>query len=143
MNVRHLLTAMILSSLLMGCQIEVAPLDAGSSSSETGQTDSNTNTGTNNGNNGGAQPVAQTVTLYWSAPSQRLNGDYLSDTDIGGYEIRYKQATEASYQNILIDDASIDQYSIIDLPNADTYTFEVAVFDSDGVYSEFVVALAN
>ena len=159
MNAFRLLAAAFLAATLMGCQVEIVPLEdttanqQGStvqSDSDTGTdngsdtgTDDDSDTGTDDGSNGGSDTNTSTVTLYWSAPLERVNGETMTNSDIGGYEIRYKSDADSSYTNIVLNEATTDQYSITDLENAESYTFEVAVFDADGIYSEFVVAMAN
>jgi hypothetical protein len=79
------------------------------------------------------------VMLYWSAPMERANGAPLSLDEIGGYEIRYREINDSAFENIIISDAAIEQYFIDDLP-AGEYEFQVATFDSNGIYSDFVTA---
>lgn len=82
-------------------------------------------------------PVDGPVQLYWSIPNTRENGDFLDVTEIGGYELRYKIKGELSYTNILIKDGFTDAY-YFDYLKGD-YQFELATFDRNGLYSEFVV----
>lgn len=110
--------------------MELRPLDGSGSTSQ--------GSGSNSGGSGPGD-----ITLYWSAPVERVNGESMSMTDVGGYEIRYRKSNDSSYRSIIITDNSIDQYFIPDLNNAADYTFEVAVFDSNGIYSDFVVAMDN
>lgn len=144
MKAIQFLALIIFSSVLMGCQIEVAPLDETQVSGQSSAV--NSQGSTDNGNVSGApventsNSAASSVTLYWSAPVERVNGDAMTFNDIGGYEIRYKKSSDDSYTNIVISDASVEQYLIEDLHNADDYVFEVAVFDNDGIYSDFVTA---
>ncbi len=108
---------------LYGCQVE----QAGFGSS----------TGSNGGSNDGS---TRSLTLYWSAPVERLNGEPMDFTEVGGYEIRYRSMNSGEYTNIVIDNAAVEQYSFDNLSNVDDLVFEVAVFDANGIYSEFVVA---
>jgi len=148
MKTIQLLTLVIFTSALMGCQLEVSPIDAGTDTGTTEITDnetsndqgSNQDTSTDTGND---IPKTSDVTLYWSAPLERVNGNVMTSTDIGGYEIRYKKDSDTTYQQVVINDAATDQHSFSSLASADSYTFEVAVFDADGIYSDFVVAIAN
>lgn len=137
------LAVILLSSILVGCQIEVTPLNTEQfqdiKSEQEGDSGDDTGTGTGTG----TDATASTVTLYWSTPLERLNGDALTYSDIGGYEIRYKTPAEDTYSSVVIDDPYADQYSLVDLANAGDYVIEVAVFDTQGIYSDFVVATAN
>jgi hypothetical protein len=56
--------------------------------------------------------VDGSVSLYWDVPNQRENGEYLDITEIGGYEVRYKLKGD--------------------------YEFQIATFDTNGLYSGFV-----
>lgn len=150
MRIIKLLTLISVVTLLVGCNVEVNsfPSDGSVDSDPITQSAGDTNTGTGTGTGTGTDidiedQETATVTLYWSAPQERINGDLMAETDIGGYEIRYRNSSNADYTTLLINDSSIDQHSIPDLNNADDYSFEVAVFDTDGIYSDFVVAMAN
>ena len=80
------------------------------------------------------------VTLYWNPPAARENGDLLATSEIGGYEIRYRpEGSTDDYSTVTIDDGNVDQYLFQGLDDT-TYRFEIAAFDQDGLYSEFVAA---
>ncbi len=79
------------------------------------------------------------VTIYWEKPLLRANGEPLNYSDIGGYEVRYKSKDDANYQYIRVTDSSVTQFSIQNVNLAKT-TFEVAAFDTEGIYSNFVRA---
>lgn len=76
------------------------------------------------------------VQIFWTAPAERENGDFLDITEVGGYEIRYKLKTDTSYQYIDINDPYVDAY-YFDYLQGD-YEFEIATFDNEGLYSNFV-----
>jgi hypothetical protein len=81
---------------------------------------------------------AQTATakLSWDVPTLRENGDELLSTEIGGYEIVYKKTSESVYKTIIINSNTVSTHEINGLPPAE-YEFRAAVFDSDGLYSDF------
>jgi hypothetical protein len=124
-----LVVATLLALLsLAGCNLEVenSPFDStGSKESSSTSTDSGT--------------ALRSVSLYWSAPIQRVNGENIAFEELGGYEIRYRKGPDESYTRIVIDDPLVEQYHIDDLPG-DDYQFEVAAFDTTGLYSNFVTA---
>lgn len=122
---------------LYGCQIESADFGAPDTTTNNGNSNSG-NAGSGNGS--GDDSVARALTLYWSAPVERLNGEPMDFTDIGGYEIRYRAMNSGDYTNIVIDNPAVEQYSFDALTNVNDLVFEVAVFDANGIYSEFVVA---
>lgn len=76
------------------------------------------------------------VQLFWSVPTSRENGDYLDITEIGGYEVRYKLKSDTTYTSVFINDGFADAY-YFDYLNGD-YQFEIATFDREGLYSEFI-----
>jgi len=80
--------------------------------------------------------VNGSVQLYWTVPTQRENGDYLDITEIGGYELRYKQKSENTFKTIHIADAFTDAY-YFDYLKGD-YEFQIATFDTEGRYSNFI-----
>ena len=85
------------------------------------------------------EPETRSVTLYWSAPLERVNGETLNVTDIAGYEIRYRQVGATEYTRVVVNGHEVNNYYIDDLSSAD-YVFELAVFDTSGLYSDYVVA---
>ena len=126
----RLITAFLAIAALTGCQVEVDGSKFGSAAAtqspkESSEVQSN---------------VTGSVSLYWSAPIQRINGEDISFEELGGYEIRYSKDAGESYTRIVIDDPLIEQYHIDDL-QGDDYQFEVAVFDASGLYSDFVTAV--
>lgn len=80
--------------------------------------------------------VEGAIRLYWSVPNQRENGEYLDVTEIGGYELRYKLKSENTYKTIHISDGFIDTY-YFDYLKGD-YEFQIATFDTNGLYSGFI-----
>lgn len=151
MKTQLTLLATVFTLALSGCQVEgLTTQGDASSDAEATATNQNSNTTPSSEPTVPSNPTTPSapvdtasVTLYWSAPIERVNGDSMGMLDVGGYEIRYKQESDSSYINIVIDDKYTDQYTFLDVIDADSYQFEVAVFDSDGIYSDFVVAMAN
>lgn len=74
-------------------------------------------------------------TLEWTPPNARENGQYLELSEIGGYEIRYRRANESQHQTVTIEPGAT-RHTFTDLQG--DYEFEVAAFDTDGLYSNFV-----
>lgn len=79
--------------------------------------------------------ISGNVNLKWLPPSQRENGATLTTAEIGGYEIRYRSITENTYKYLSITGTQT-QTSLNNL--AGDYVFEIAVFDTNGLYSNFV-----
>lgn len=80
--------------------------------------------------------MAGPVVIYWLPPTHRENGDYLDITEIGGYELRYKLKAESRYTHVHLLGGYTDSH-YFDYLEGD-YEFELATFDTDGLYSEFV-----
>ena len=57
--------------------------------------------------------------------------------ELGGYEVRYRLATESEYTYVSIEDAWRNEYYIPWLEEGN-YVFEVAAFDKNGLYSIFI-----
>jgi hypothetical protein len=114
----------------------------GTSSSSTGTTSSaasSSSTGGSTGGTGGstgAITVAGPLGLNWIAPTKRQDGTVLDINEIGGYELRYRAADKTNFTYISIIDAWTTQYNFAWLEGS--YVFQVAAFDKNGVYSEFV-----
>jgi len=80
--------------------------------------------------------VGRGVNLAWRTPDQRENGAYLELDEIGGYEIRYREQGQSSFDTVVIENAYVTDYEL-DLDEGD-YEFSIAVFDVNGLYSRFV-----
>lgn len=81
-------------------------------------------------------PAAKGGYLRWSHPRERENGLFLELDEIGGYELRYRQHSLDSYKSIIISGSSTNTYNIEGL--ATNLDFEIAAFDTFGLYSEFI-----
>ena len=81
------------------------------------------------------------ATIQWSPPTARENGSYLNLDEIAGYQIRYKATNATSYIYITIPGNAITKYkfplSILGLQ------FEIAVYDTQGLYSNFAPISSN
>lgn len=86
----------------------------------------------------GPVDVSGPVTVNWDSPSSRENGDSLDLTEIGGYEIRYREAGATDYQYLVVEDGYANDQYVGDLYGS--YEFEVAAYDKNGLYSQFVPA---
>lgn len=76
------------------------------------------------------------VLINWTAPTHREDGEYLDIAEVGGYELRYKLKTESEFTRLKIMNGYTDSYYFPHLQGI--YDFEIAAFDSNGVYSDFV-----
>lgn len=80
--------------------------------------------------------VGRQVTIQWSHPNQRENGDFLELNEIGGYEIRTRPLNSAVYSYFTIQGNQTTSYVLNNYVS--TTTVEIAVFDNKGLYSQFV-----
>lgn len=122
--------------------------DAPASTSSTGSNSQTTTTGnsgqgssgqgsTATGNSGGSTTPKTSVTLSWTAPTTRQNGDPLLPSDLAGYEIYYflEGSSQEQDQIVVINDALATEATITDLATG-TYFFAIATVDSDGLASD-------
>lgn len=79
--------------------------------------------------------------MSWTAPNLRQNGSVLDITEIAGYEIRYKLATDANFTYISVNDAWTNTYNFAWMEG--NYIFQIAAFDKDGLYSDFVDVISR
>jgi len=76
------------------------------------------------------------VTISWNHPNQRENGTFLQLDEIGGYQIRYRKPTDTSYTYMTLNGNRTTEYIFSDATQ--DLEFEIAVFDTTGLYSQFV-----
>lgn len=76
------------------------------------------------------------VTLYWAPPTQREDGSSITNAELGGFLIRYKSQTDTDYTYLDISDSSAKSRIITNLSGS--YVFQIAVYDSNNLYSSFV-----
>lgn len=74
--------------------------------------------------------------LSWSHPTQRENGEYLELDEIGGYELRYRENSLQPFNSIVLKGSRTTSFNLDNLRANNDY--QIAVFDSQGLYSEFV-----
>lgn len=77
----------------------------------------------------------KTVKITWGSPKQRENGQFLELEEIGGYEIRYRRPSDSQYTHITVKNNETVEYTVDDAADVE---FEIAVFDTSGIYSQFV-----
>lgn len=85
--------------------------------------------------------VSSDVTIEWFVPTARENGDYLEIAEIGGYEIRYKLSSQNQFKSVFIKSGDADKYQLGYLEG--DYEFQIATYDTNGLYSEFVAIKPN
>jgi hypothetical protein len=71
------------------------------------------------------------VSLSWSAPEYRDNGDELFFADIRGYEIHYISTDEKISGTVEIDGAETTS-AVVKVPQAGSYYFSIATVDING-----------
>lgn len=78
------------------------------------------------------------VILSWSAPDERVNGQAMSADEIGGYEIRV-ECPDKSPQTFSTE-GLIYEFMNEEMKECN---FFVAVYDTDGIYSDFIEATSS
>lgn len=76
------------------------------------------------------------VNFSWEAPNLRENGNPLDITEVGGYEFRYRKTSDSAFTYVTIKDAWKNYHNFTWLEG--TYVFQIAAFDTNGLYSNFV-----
>lgn len=130
------LLPMLLVVWVSGCQLDTFPApnsDGNSGNPPSSETPDPNNPSFEKGD----------VILRWYPPVERVNGELMLPSEIGGYEIRYKPKDDAHFQSVVLDASFIPPYVFNDIDFPDNMIFEIAVFDTDGIYSDFVRAVAN
>lgn len=77
--------------------------------------------------------------ISWQIPTERENGDRMEPEEIGGYEVRYLSGGEE--QTLIIPDGTATGYDLDGLepaPDTGQPSMPVAVYDTNGLYSDFV-----
>ena len=74
--------------------------------------------------------------ISWLIPEQRENGESLTMSEIGGYEIIFRKIDEIIFDSVVIPDQTASEYMLEDL-DPGQYEFMIAAFDSEGLYSDF------
>lgn len=103
-------------------------------------TNTDTGGGSGSGGGGGSTDVGgsgnASANISWDIPSVRENGDELSLSEIAGYEIVYHLVNDPVYSVITIEDNNTSSHTINNL-RAGNYEFMIAVFDTEGLYSDY------
>ena len=80
--------------------------------------------------------TSKTVTVSWDAPTRRVNGRPLQNSEIDSFEIYYfNEDSDSEGEIVVIDDAQ-QQQARIQLSTTGTYHFAVAAIDTDGIASD-------
>ena len=74
----------------------------------------------------------------WMAPAERANGDLINPEELGGYEIRYKAVGDTKYTYVSSGIGPWDNSFVLTGIANGSYVFEIAAFDKNGLYSDFV-----
>lgn len=128
---RFLLPALMLF-VLAACEQQAPEFEEGQGTNTTTDPGDDGDTGTTDvGGNGTAS-----ARLTWDIPQYRENNESLMLSEIAGYEIIYRLANESSFSVITIADNNNSSHIINNL-SAGNYEFMIAVFDTDGLYSDY------
>ena len=84
--------------------------------------------------------VTESVSLAWTAPTTRVDGELLSLSEVEGYRVYYGTDKDNMVAIVDLNDSSTTSYTISGL-GPGTYYFAVTAYDYDGLessYSEIV-----
>ncbi|MEN0037264.1 MAG: fibronectin type III domain-containing protein [Cellvibrio sp.] len=110
---------------------------ASSASSMSKSSSSSTPSSSSNSANASSQSSSgtqQIFTITWNHPTTREDGAFLDPDEIGGYEIRYRKASDSRYTYIILNGNRANAYTHKGDKNTE---FEIAAFDTNGVYGHF------
>ncbi len=116
-NYLLLIAVLMLASLLSGCQLQ--------------ETSESTNTAAQQ-----SVATSDSVSLSWSAPSSRSDGNYLSVSDLAGYKVYMGSSESNMTQLVDLNDYNITGYTVDNLESG-SYYFAVTAYDNDGLESGF------
>jgi len=88
-----------------------------------------------------SSPSQQGLRISWSHPTKRGNGTFLELDEIAGYEIRFKQNLTSNYTYLILSGNRTTTYPT-DLIPANSI-IEIAVYDKNGLFSDFVAISAQ
>jgi hypothetical protein len=80
------------------------------------------------------------VTLYWSRPVERFNGDLLENSDIAGYAIRYRHQSDTRFTRIFVENDGVNSFYFDAIQDPANTLFQVAAVDQAGLYSNYETA---
>lgn len=82
--------------------------------------------------------IAEILDFSWSRPTQRENGAVLKVEELGGYEFVAYNASSKKVWSYVLNDGKALSYKA-DIPSVlGAVRYEIAVFDTNGLYSRFV-----
>ncbi|WNO10123.1 fibronectin type III domain-containing protein [Teredinibacter sp. KSP-S5-2] len=90
--------------------------------------------GSTGGNDGSVQIIS--AELDWAAPTTRRDGQQLSQSEIGGYQILYRKTDEMQYTEVNVADRAATSHLFQEIQTGE-YEFMIASYDTDDVFSEF------
>ena len=114
-----------------------------SSQQSSSKSSSSSSTGTSKSTSSVASSISNQglVKLSWSHPNQRENGTYLTIDEISGYEVRFKRSADKNYTYMILAGNRTTSFTT-DLIPANSIV-EIAVYDTNGLYSAFTPISAN
>lgn len=122
-------------------QTSSAPVVSSSSSSSAAPVTSSSSSSAASSLGSEGSAVAGPVYLRWNIPRLREDGTTLDISELGGYEVRYRQLSDTEYTYVSVENAYTNELNLAWLEG--TYVFEVAAFDKNGLYSRFIKIAPN
>jgi hypothetical protein len=132
-------TRVSLFSLLLALSLAMAGCGGGGggagSTTDAGGSTGGTAADGGSSTNGNTTEGSATVTLSWSAPTQRADGSPIAMSEIGGYRIYYGTRSGNYVSDVRIDDPYTTTYTINGLAAGSEYYLAMAAYDSQGLES--------
>lgn len=75
--------------------------------------------------------------LCWERPTERENGDKLTQEELGGYTIQGFNGDELAWEEDIPNNAALC-YHLVDPERPSVERYKIAAYDTDYLYSEFV-----
>jgi hypothetical protein len=91
----------------------------------------------------GGIPTYNDVVISWIAPDRRENGADLALSEIGGYEIRAFDTSNKFIYGTIIYSATANRHTVASVEQLGVSSFKIATFDTNGLYSKFVVVVPS
>lgn len=116
----HLITILVIALALTACTPEESTGESNTASSNAGITSGTT----------------ESVTLSWTAPATRSDGNYLSLNELAGYKVYMGSTADDLAERLDLNDNQATGATIDNLETG-SYYFAVSAYDQDGLESGF------
>ena len=130
---KTLFFTLIVLSVVSGCKIEVVTTEGEATISADADISADDQTTDED------VSTVKSVELAWETPTQREDGSSLYIYDIQGYEVKYRNVDDSDYSTLelAMNDSDVINSATVELDGAGVYEFSIAVYDVNGLYSDY------